>query len=112
MLVVSSHDALSADIRLCGNQRQICEVETIFECIFVLLYCSDTGLFGVYVSTEPENAKPMLKLIGQELAAMSSPTYITEEVLELAKTQVKVNLMAALDSSAMVSMQRFAENTF
>lgn len=64
---------------------------------------SDTGLFGCYVSCDPHNAREALRLLGAELGSLAADGGITVDALELAKTQVKVNLMAALDTSSMVA---------
>ena len=45
----------------------------------------------------------VLKAVGEELGRLATDGYLTADVLELAKTQVKVNLMAALDTSSMVA---------
>jgi processing peptidase subunit beta len=64
---------------------------------------ADAGLFGCYASCEPSKAGAVLKLIGQELGNLGTDGYITEDALELAKTQIKINLMAALDTTSMVA---------
>ncbi len=61
----------------------------------------DTGLFGVYASVEPDQCHAILDVIGRALHELRGGA-LTDEVLDLIKTQLKVNLLNSLDSSAMV----------
>jgi processing peptidase subunit beta len=63
---------------------------------------ADTGLFGVHASCAVGDSARVLKAVGEELGRLATDGYLTADVLELAKTQVKVNLMAPLDSAAMI----------
>ncbi len=58
----------------------------------------DTGLYGLYLGTDAAKAREALDVIMEELAAVKSNS-LTEEEIDRAKSQLKGNLMLALEGS-------------
>lgn len=59
---------------------------------------SDQGIFGIYASAHPQQAKNLLPVVCEELLAF--PHTITQKELDRAKAQLKASLMMALESTA------------
>lgn len=59
---------------------------------------SDHGIFGIYASAHPQEAKNLLPVVCEELLTFSHT--ITQKELDRAKAQLKASLMMALESTA------------
>ncbi|WP_018132507.1 M16 family metallopeptidase [Effusibacillus pohliae] len=68
----------------------------------------DSGAFGVYTGTSPEQAQQVVDLIGKILAQLASEGITTAE-LQKAKEQVKGSLMLSLESTSS-RMSRLGKN--
>ncbi len=58
---------------------------------------SDHGIFGIYASANPQQAKDLLPVVCEELLTFSST--ITEKELKRAKSQLKASIMMTLEST-------------
>jgi len=70
----------------------------------------ESGLFGVYAGTSPENVQPCIDVIAQELAALRT-VRVGEAELHLAKEHIKGNLTLSLESTSS-RMIRLGRNEF
>jgi len=61
-------------------------------------YFSDSGLFTIYLGTEPKNAEQALAVCWEELERLQREA-IPEETLTLAKEKLKGNMLLGLESS-------------
>ncbi|MBN9412695.1 MAG: insulinase family protein [Candidatus Paracaedimonas acanthamoebae] len=59
---------------------------------------SDHGIFGIYASANPHEAKDLLPIVCEELLAF--PLTMTQKELDRAKAQLKASMMMALESTA------------
>jgi predicted Zn-dependent peptidase len=57
----------------------------------------DTGLFGIYAGTSPEDSEKIIPIICDELLKITQD--ITETELQRAKAQIKASLLMSLESS-------------
>lgn len=58
---------------------------------------SDQGIFGIYASSNPQEAKDLLPVVCDEL--LTFPLTITQKELDRAKAQLKASMMMALEST-------------
>jgi predicted Zn-dependent peptidase len=58
---------------------------------------SDTGIFGIYAGCDPDRLEELLNIIGKETLDLSRS--ITEEDVATAKSQIKGNIILAMESS-------------
>jgi len=68
----------------------------------------DSGIFGIYFSTEEKHINQVFELIRQELFKVKS-NYVTENILQKMKNQIKGNIMLGLESTT-ARMNRLAKN--
>jgi predicted Zn-dependent peptidase len=61
-------------------------------------YFSDSGLFTIYLGTEPVNAPQAVEICWQEVERLQREP-VPEETLQLAKEKLKGNLILGLESS-------------
>ncbi len=61
-------------------------------------YFSDSGLFTIYLGTEPKNAAQALEICREELERLQEEL-VPEETIQLAKEKLKGNLLLGLESS-------------
>eukprot|EP00455_Lapot_gusevi_P011877 TRINITY_DN1555_c0_g1_i6.p1 TRINITY_DN1555_c0_g1~~TRINITY_DN1555_c0_g1_i6.p1 ORF type:complete len:252 (-),score=47.10 TRINITY_DN1555_c0_g1_i6:43-798(-) len=57
----------------------------------------DTGLFGVFASTEPDNARELVKVITTELRNVTQS--LDEEVVQTVKRTLKTNMLMSMDGT-------------
>lgn len=57
---------------------------------------SDTGMLGIYASTEPKRFEELLDVIGKE--TLRTPDTITSDELQMAKNQIRGNVILAMES--------------
>jgi len=79
-------------------------------------FMADTGIFGVYVGTDPDNIDGALDLIHKELRTLKESTVQNEE-LQRTKSQLKGNLMLGLEDTSsrmnrLAKMELFLEDYF
>jgi predicted Zn-dependent peptidase len=58
---------------------------------------SDTGIFGIYAGCEAERLEELLNIMGKETLGLARS--ITEEDVAIAKSQIKGNIILAMESS-------------
>jgi predicted Zn-dependent peptidase len=58
-----------------------------------------TGVIGVYLGTRPDNVRPALQIVGEELAQLREDG-VTAEELERSKENVKGRIVLSLESTA------------
>lgn len=68
---------------------------------------TDSGIFGVYAGTGPEQVKELLPVVAEELN--KAKTSLKEEELNRAKAQLKASLMMGLESTSQ-RCERLANN--
>lgn len=59
---------------------------------------SDTGLFGLYAGTDPQDARELMRVVIDEIAAAAET--LSEGEVSRAKAQMKAGLLMALESSS------------
>jgi predicted Zn-dependent peptidase len=66
----------------------------------VFSYCwsfSDTGLFGIYAGTNPQDIEQATHVIADELKNLSSS--VSQKEIDMARAQIKAGLLMGLESS-------------
>jgi predicted Zn-dependent peptidase len=58
---------------------------------------SDTGIFGIYAGCDPERLEELMQIMGKETLELSRT--ITEEDIVTAKSQIKGNIILAMEST-------------
>lgn len=61
-------------------------------------YFSDSGLFTIYLGTEPKNAQKALEVCREEIDRLQHEP-VPQETLQLAKEKIKGNMLLGLESS-------------
>ncbi|MCK5041446.1 MAG: insulinase family protein [Sphingomonadales bacterium] len=59
---------------------------------------SDTGIFGIYAGTGPDQSKLLFPVVADEMKKMTH--LVTEKEVERAKTQLKAGLLMSLESTS------------
>jgi predicted Zn-dependent peptidase len=70
---------------------------------------SNTGIFGIYAGCEPDRLEELLSVVGKESLGLSES--LTEEEIQTAKSQIRGNLILALESSE-ARMNRLAKGEY
>jgi predicted Zn-dependent peptidase len=70
---------------------------------------SNTGIFGIYAGCEPDRLEELLSVMGKESLSLSES--LTEEEIQTAKSQIRGNLILALESSE-ARMNRLAKGEY
>ena len=70
---------------------------------------SNTGIFGIYAGCEPDRLEELLSVAGNESFGLSAS--LTEEEIQTAKSQIRGNLILALESSE-ARMNRLAKGEY
>lgn len=70
---------------------------------------SDTGMFGVYAGCDPKRMEELLATVGKETLGLAQS--ITEEDLRTAKSQIRGNIILAMESTE-ARMNRLAKGEY
>ncbi len=70
---------------------------------------SNTGIFGIYAGCDPDRLEELLSVVGKESLGLSGS--VTEDEIDTAKSQIRGNLILALESSE-VRMNRLAKGEY
>ncbi len=78
--------------------------------VYSFLSCfSDTGILGIYAGCDPDRIEELLSVMGKE--TLNFAKTVTEEELQLAKSQIKGNIILAMESTES-RMNRLAKSEF
>jgi len=70
---------------------------------------SDTGIFGIYAGCEPDRVEELLSVMGTETLHLAET--VTDEEVQVAKTQLRGNIVLAMESSE-ARMNRLAKGEY
>jgi len=70
---------------------------------------SNTGIFGIYAGCDPDRLEELLSVVGKESLGLSGS--VTEDEIDTAKSQIRGNLILALESSE-ARMNRLAKGEY
>jgi predicted Zn-dependent peptidase len=78
--------------------------------VYSFLSCfTDTGILGIYAGCDPERIEELMSVMGKE--TLNFAKTVTEEELQLAKSQIKGNIILAMESTDS-RMNRLAKSEF
>lgn len=69
--------------------------------MYLISQHSDTGLFGVYIESRPHDVNEAVYILTNEMTRLSYE--LTDEQTEIARHQVKANMLCNLDGTVNVS---------